>query len=66
MALKEGESCQLQIEGNYQPVIFESGKPAIAFVDENGMVCARGQGNATLSGKVNGQKITIAVKVTKD
>ena len=42
---------------------FKHNKPAVAFVDEAGVVYARGKGKATLSAKVNGKKISVAVTV---
>ncbi len=50
--------------GVYQSVLFASNKNEIAFVDENGRVEARKSGNALITAKVNGKKITIKVTVT--
>ncbi|MBQ9437565.1 MAG: hypothetical protein IJU50_04470, partial [Lachnospiraceae bacterium] len=63
LSLNNGEKFVLKTAGNFQPIIFESGKPALAFVDEAGVVYARGKGKATLSARVNGKKISVAVTV---
>ncbi len=69
---KAGTSYELKMDlndcyviratGAYQPVVFASAKPGIAFVDEAGVVSARGKGKTSLSARVNGKKITIAVQ----
>ncbi|MBQ9437182.1 MAG: hypothetical protein IJU50_02520, partial [Lachnospiraceae bacterium] len=63
LALQNGETYFLQKEGVSKPILFQSSKNTVAFVDEAGMVYARGKGKATLSAKVNGKKISVAVTV---
>lgn len=48
----------------YQPVVFKSSKPAVAFVDENSVIRANDAGSAKLSAKINGKSISIKVTVT--
>ena len=52
------------IYGIYQPVIFKSSKPTVAFVDEYGIIRAGDPGSAKLSTKINGKTITIKVNVS--
>ena len=61
LSIKVGEKFVLQTEGNSQPVQFASSKPAVAFVDEAGVVSGRGKGTAKLSARVNGKKIVVNV-----
>ena len=61
--LNKGDSVAVKVDGVWQPVIFTSSKPAVAFVDDAGIVNARGIGKATLSTRINGKKLTIAVTV---
>ncbi len=49
--------------GVYQPVLFKSNRNNIAFVNECGVIEARKAGEAVISAKVNGKKITIRVTV---
>ncbi|MBQ9438171.1 MAG: hypothetical protein IJU50_07540, partial [Lachnospiraceae bacterium] len=63
LEMSVGEQYVLQSTGASQPVVFASGKPAVAFVDEAGVVYARGNGAATLSARVNGKKISVKVTV---
>ena len=61
--LLNGEKYVLQSEGVFQPVIFSSSKPSVVFVDEAGVVYARGNGKANLVARVNGRKITVKVTI---
>ncbi|MBQ9437181.1 MAG: Ig-like domain-containing protein, partial [Lachnospiraceae bacterium] len=63
MTLSRGAEHELGIKGNIQPIVFESNKPLVAIADEDGRVYAREKGNATLTAKVNGKTIKIAVNV---
>ncbi len=63
--LKKGEKFVIKVNGTWQPVVFTSNKNAIAFIDEAGVVEARSKGNATLSTRVNGAKLTVKVVVTE-
>ncbi|MBQ9438102.1 MAG: BspA family leucine-rich repeat surface protein [Lachnospiraceae bacterium] len=63
LVLGEGMERHLKTEGNFQPIVFESNKPLIAFVDEAGVVSARAKGKAALSAKVNGKTIKVTVKI---
>ncbi len=63
LTLENGDRFVLQSENAWQPVSFGSSKPAIAFVDEAGVVSARSKGKATISARVNGKKISVAVVV---
>ena len=47
----------------YQPVVFKSDKPAVAYADESGVIHALTAGKAKLSASVNGKKISITVVV---
>lgn len=47
----------------YQPVVYKSNKPAVAYVDESGVIHAIGEGKAKLTTKINGKSITITVNV---
>ena len=55
--------CCLKTVGNYQPVSFTSSKPAVATVDDAGVVYAKGKGSANITAKVNGKKIAVKVNV---
>ncbi|MCR4763445.1 MAG: leucine-rich repeat protein [Lachnospiraceae bacterium] len=63
--LKKGKNFVLELPKVYQSVVFTSNKNAVAFVDEMGVIQGRAKGKATLTGKVNGTKITIAVTVAE-
>ncbi len=63
LALSKEGTALIQVDGVYQPVVFTSAKPAVAFVDEAGVVSARSAGKATLSARVNGKKLTVNVTV---
>ncbi|MCR5249037.1 MAG: Ig-like domain-containing protein, partial [Lachnospiraceae bacterium] len=59
-------SINFRSDGNYrvyQPLVFKSNKPAVAFVNEFGFLEINGPGKATITTKVNGKKITIKVVV---
>ena len=61
--LDKGSTGILQTEGNYQPILFQSSRSSIVFVDEAGILSARAVGKANLVARVNGKKITVAVTV---
>ncbi len=63
LTIKDGDKFVVKLNGTYQPAIFTSNKAAIAFVDEAGVVSARGKGTATLTTRINGMKFTIKVVV---
>ncbi len=48
----------------YQPVVFKSNRPAVAFVDENDVIRANEAGSAKLTARINGKSISIKVTVT--
>ncbi len=47
----------------YQSVAFKSSKPAVAYVDECGVLHAIGSGKTKLTAKINGKTISITVNV---
>lgn len=47
----------------YQSVAFKSSKPAVAYVDECGVLHAIGSGKTKLTAKINGKSVTITVNV---
>ncbi|MBQ9437674.1 MAG: BspA family leucine-rich repeat surface protein, partial [Lachnospiraceae bacterium] len=63
LTLTQGVEYLLKTEGVFQPVVFESNKPQVAFADEAGVVHARGKGKATLKAKVNGKQVKVLVVV---
>ncbi len=63
LTLNNGEKFVVKLNDTYQPAIFTSNKAAVAFVDEAGVVSARGTGTATLTTRINGMKFTIKVVV---
>ncbi len=46
-----------------QPVIFKSSKNNVAYMDDNGLIHARGKGTAKITAKVNGKTVKITAKV---
>ena len=65
LTLKVGEKYTIEEKAVYQPVLYKSSKPAVAFVNESGVITARGAGTAKITAKVNGKKVTINVTVPK-
>ena len=65
LSLKKGQTLVLGTEHIYQNVIFKSNKNSIAFVDEAGVLTARGKGKAVITTKINGKKITLNVNVSE-
>ena len=64
LKLNKGGETDIEFsESLMQEVIFNSNKPDIAFVDEEGHITARDKGSCKLSAKVDGKTITISVKV---
>ncbi len=58
-----GENMVVKVKNVSQPVTFTSNKPAVAFIDEAGVVRARGTGKAVLTTRINGKKITLNIQV---
>ena len=74
LQLDRGESQRLTVEGLYADssrtditasVVWESTDTEVAEVDEQGVLQARGIGNATLTGRVGNLLVTVQVRVTK-
>ena len=63
VTLKSGQTIVLTHRQVYQNVLYKSNKNDIASIDEAGVLTARNTGKATLTGKINGKKITIIVTV---
>ena len=63
LTLNMDENYVIQKKGVFQSILFSTSKSKIAFVDEAGVVSARGVGKAKLTARVNGKKITINVIV---
>jgi len=65
LSLKTGDIYnRVKMKNVYQTVNLKSNKPAVAFIDENGIIYARGKGKSTVSTKINGK--TYIIKVTVD
>ena len=47
----------------FQTVYYKSSKTSVAFIDENGVIYARGKGKANITTKINGKTCKIAVTV---
>ena len=62
--LRVGETFPIQMTGTVKPVLYTSNKNAVAFVDEAGVISARGKGKANLTARINGVKYTVQVTVT--
>ena len=63
-----GNSLEISIQGSgeardTQPVIFKSSKNNVAYMDDNGLIHARGKGTAKITAKVNGKTVKITIKV---
>ena len=58
-----GQTLTIVQTGVYQEVLFTSNKSSVAFVDEEGVIHARSKGNAKITAKVNGKRLTINVTV---
>ncbi len=65
LTLKKGESAEIKPEGSPSGLIYRCNKSEVAYVNENGIVTARGTGSAKITGKLNGQAITIKLTVTE-
>ena len=63
--LSVGDTFPIQMTGTAKPVLFTSNKNAVAFVDEAGVISARGKGKANLTARINGVKYTVQVIVTE-
>ena len=63
LSLSREGTALIKLDGVYQPVVFESSKQTVVYVDEAGVVCARGAGSARLSARVNGRKFVVTVTV---
>ncbi len=63
LSLDRGAKYRIKVNNVFQTTVFKSNKNAVAFVDEAGVIYARGQGKAVLSAKVNGKKLNITVTV---
>ena len=63
VTLKSGQTVVLTHRQVYQNILYKSNKNDVAFIDEAGVLTARNRGKATVTGKVNGKKITINVTV---
>ncbi len=47
----------------YQPVVYKSSKPEVAYADERGIIHAKGKGKAKITFKINGRTYSINVVV---
>lgn len=58
-----GHRYAIRLKDVYQNVVFRSSSVKKAFVDESGVVYARGKGKVKLTVKVNGKKLVIGVVI---
>ena len=65
LTLAVGQTHQLTMQGTKQNVVWKSGKPKVAQVDENGVVTAVSAGKATITAKIGSKKWKCAVTVEK-
>jgi len=64
MTLKKGEVYnRVTMKNVVQTVYYKSSKTSVAFIDENGVIYARGIGKANITTKINGKTCKIAVTV---
>lgn len=64
MTLKKGEVYnRVTMKNVFQTVYYKSSKTSVAFIDENGVIYARGKGKANITTKINGRTCKIAVTV---
>ena len=63
VTLTVGQTHQLTMNGTKQSVVWKSGKPKVATVDENGLVTAVSAGKTTVVAKIGSKKWSCAVTV---
>ncbi len=64
MTLKEGSVYnRVTMKNVFQTTVYKSSKPAVAFIDENGVIYARSKGKTNISTKINGKTFKIALTV---
>lgn len=63
LVLGVGEVTKLKFKSMDQPVIFRSGKGAVAYADEKLNITPQTSGKCKLTAKINGKTVTISVKV---
>ncbi|MCR5475357.1 MAG: Ig-like domain-containing protein [Lachnospiraceae bacterium] len=64
MTLNAGELYnRVTLKNVYQTVNFKSSKPAVAFIDENGVIYARNAGKTNITTSINGKTIKISLIV---
>lgn len=63
LKLNTGEDYAVSINGIYQTPVWKSSKPAVAFIDENGVIYARGKGSSVITTKIDGKAFKITVTV---
>ncbi len=68
LVMSAGDSMPVKYTHNdmyaiYQPLTYKSNKPAVAYVDENGVIHGVSAGKAKLTAKINGKTLTISVEV---
>ena len=61
--LYTGKTLQLKVTGATKGVKWSSSRPKVAKVNQKGLVTALKAGKATITAKVNGKKLTCAIKV---
>ena len=66
VTLEKGDSYKLKISGTKQEVEWQSSKPGIVTVSENGKIIARKAGNATITALVNGKAYKCKVTVKSE
>jgi hypothetical protein len=64
LTIAKGKVYALKVNGIYQQIIFNSANPSVVFVDELGIIYARGIGSTTISTKVNGKALAVKIDVT--
>ncbi len=65
LSLRLKETYKLKIEGTNSTVSWSSTDTSVVKVDERGNVIAVGTGSATVTGKVEGAKLSCRIKVSK-
>jgi len=64
MTLKKGEVYnRVQLNNVFQTIQYKTSKSSVAFIDENGVIYARGKGKANITVKINGKTLKLAVTV---
>lgn len=60
-----GSKVKLKVEGSKEKVTWSSDNTAVATVDSNGKVTAKGPGKAMITADINGSKVSAEIKVLK-